>query len=50
MNGKNLLNETANAMAGLSFLGNKAEFVKKLFLGKYDGTSASNLEAFQVQQ
>ncbi len=48
MNGKNLLNETANTMAGLSFPGNKAEFVTRLFLGKYDRTSASNLEAFQV--
>ncbi len=34
MNGKNLLNETANTMAGLSFPGNKAEFVKKIILGK----------------
>jgi len=48
MNGKKLLNETANIMEGLSFPGNKAEFVKKIYLGKYDGSPASNLEAFQV--
>ncbi len=48
MNGKKLLNETANKMEGLSFPGNKADFVKNLYLGKYDGSPASNLEAFQV--
>jgi hypothetical protein len=48
MNGKGLLNDNVTIMTGVPFPGTKADFVKKLFLGKYDGTSGSNLEAFQV--
>ncbi len=48
MNGKGLLNDNVTIMTGVPFPGTKADFVKNLFLGKYDGTSGSNLEAFQV--
>ncbi len=48
MNGKGLLNDNATIMTGVPFPGTKENFVKKLFLGKNDGTSGSNLEAFQA--
>jgi hypothetical protein len=48
LNGQILYNETTSTLAGISFPGNKAQFIQNLYLGKYDGTSASNLEAFQV--
>ncbi len=48
MNGRNILKENATVMSGIPFPGTKADFVKKLYLGKFDATSGSNLEAFQV--
>jgi hypothetical protein len=35
-------------MSGVSFPGSKGDLIKKLFLGKYDATASSNLEAFLV--
>ena len=35
-------------MVGTSFPSTKEDFTRKLFLGKYDATSGSNVDAFIV--